>query len=148
MISLDPNFRDLVNCFNSRNVRYLLVGGYAVNYHGHERATKDFDLWIEPIEDNAQRVSLALQDFGFAASSVDPAKFTSEDKAFAFGREPFRVDLLTTLDGLTFADCYERRVEAVLDDLRLPVLSRNDLLRNKRASGRPRDLADVSELCG
>lgn len=148
MLSLNPHFRDLFECLNSAGVKYLVLGGYAVNYHGHHRNTKDVDVWIAVEAENAERVSKALQRFGFAAASVPPQKFLSKGHIFVFGREPFRVDILTDPSGVEFEDCYARRVETTLDGVRLPFIALDDLKVNKRASARPKDLADLEELPG
>lgn len=146
MIALDPNFRDLLSCFNSNNVRYLILGGYAVNFHGHHPNTKDFDVWIAIDEANAQQVSTALQQFGFSASSVPADLFRKQHQVFAFGREPFHIDILTSPSGVDFEAAYARRVETNVDGVVVPVISLSDLLTNKRASARTRDFADVEAL--
>jgi hypothetical protein len=146
MISLDPNFRDLLSCLNSAGVRYLVVGGYAVNFHGYHRNTQDIDVWIATDDANAERVAGALRSFGFPASSARAARFRSRGAIFSFGRPPFRVDLLTDPAGLEFDDCYARRVEADVDGLRVPVISLEDLVANKASAGRKKDLADVEKL--
>ena len=146
MISLNPNFRDLLEYLNSAAVRYLVVGGYAVNFHGHHRNTKDLDVWLARDPENAKRVSEALQAFGFAARSVPPAKFLRARYIHTFGRAPFRVDLLLGPAGIEFDPCYERRVEIVLDGIRVPFISLADLRTNKQASGRLQDLADLENL--
>src|SRR3954470_20939021 len=118
MLSLNQDFRDLLSCLNSAGVRYLLIGGYAVNFHGYTRNTKDIDIWIALEPDNARRVSKALQAFGFAASSVPYKKFLDATSIHAFGREPFRVDLLLRPSGLDFESCYPRRIEATLEGVK------------------------------
>lgn len=148
MTSLDPNFRDLFECFNFVGVRYLVLGGYAVNFHGHHRNTKGVDLWIAIAPDNAIRVSQALQRFGFPAASVPPQGFLKKGLIYAFGREPLRVDRLTDPSGVDFESCYERRVEGDLGGIRIPFISLDDLKSNKAASGRLRDLSDLENLPG
>ncbi len=148
MLTLNPDFKELLNFFNLRNVRYLMIGGYAVNYHGHHRNTKDIDLWIDPTAENAGSVSLALQDFGFSGKGVTPERFEILDKVYAFGRPPTRIDILTGPSGVNFSECYERRTECSIDGLRIAVISREDLIANKRSSARARDLSDVEELGG
>ena len=148
MISLDPNFRELLQLLNSEGVRYLVVGGYAVNFHGHHRNTKDLDVWITTDQQNAERVSRALQRFGFSAASVPATNFTQKGKIHMFGREPVRVDILTDPSGVDFDACYERRIEAELEGVRVPFLALADLRANKRAAGRTRDQADLESLPG
>lgn len=146
MLSLNPNFRDLLQLLNAEGVRYLVVGGYAVNFHGHHRNTKDLDVWIAVDLQNAERVSRALQRFGFSASSVPPSNFLQKGKIFVFGREPLRVDILTDPSGVDFGDCYPRRVEAELDGIIVPFISLADLRANMGAAHRTRDKADLEEL--
>lgn len=146
MTSLDPNFGDLLACLNSAGARYLLVGGYAVNYHGHHRNTKDLDVWIAVDAENAERIVSALRTFGFSARTVRSSMFRNKGTVYTFGREPFRVDLLTQPDGVEFDACYARRIDAEIDGVRVPMISLADLLANKLASGRPQDLADVKTL--
>jgi hypothetical protein len=123
-----------------------VVGGYAVNQYGYHRNTKDIDLWILVDPDNADRVSRALQKFGFPAASVPPANFLVTGRVHVFGREPFRVDLLTNPSGIDFAACYPRRVEVNLDGVQVPFIALADLRANKKASGRAKDLADLEGL--
>jgi hypothetical protein len=146
MRSLNSNFAALLSCFNSHGVIYMVIGGYAVNYHGYHRNTQDIDLWYWAEPRNAERVSLALQAFGFSASAVTPAQFLQLKSIFVFGRPPFRVDLVNTVDGVEFLECYPRRVEAELDGVRVPFISLPDLLTNKRAADRIKDRADVEGL--
>ena len=146
MRRLNQNFKDLLECLNSAGARYLVLGGYAVNFHGYHRNTKDFDVWIAIDPDNAGRVSIALQQFGFPTSSVPPSRFLERGVIHVFGREPLRVDILTDPSGVQFENCFARRVETTLDGVRIAFISLDDLRTNKRASGRPKDLADVDEL--
>lgn len=146
MLSLNQDFRDLLTCLNSAGVRYLVIGGYAVNYHGYHRNTKDIDIWIALEPGNARRVSTALQSFGFAAANVPYSRFLDVKAVHAFGREPFRVDLLLRPSGIDFESCYARRIEATLEGVRVPLISLEDLRQNKRASGRTKDLADIENL--
>jgi hypothetical protein len=146
MTSLDPNFKDLLECLNSAGVRYLVLGGYAVNFHGYRRNTKDFDVWIALDPDNAERVSVAMQRFGFSRASVPPEKFLTKGHILAFGREPLRVDIITDPSGVDFAICYEHRVEAMIEGVRIPFIALEDLKANKRSSGRLKDLADLENL--
>lgn len=145
-ISLDPDFREFIRLLNSEGVRYLLLGGYAVNYHGHHRFTGDIDFWIATDVDNASRVSRALQRFGFSPASVKPELFTEPVKVHMFGIKPVRVDLLTGPSGVDFEECYTRRVVDVLDGVEVSIIGLADLRRNKLASGRDKDLLDLKQL--
>src|SRR5947207_999675 len=102
MQKIHPDFLDLLKCLNSAGVRYLILGGYAVNFHGHHRNTADIDIWIAIDPENAARVSQALQAFGFAPTNVPPSQFTQRGPVFMFGRKPTRIDLLTSPSGVEF----------------------------------------------
>jgi Nucleotidyl transferase AbiEii toxin, Type IV TA system len=143
---LDPDFKEFIALLNSEGVRYLLLGGYAVNLYGHHRATGDIDFWIAIDAQNAQRVSKALQRFGFSPGSVKPEAFMEPNKVHMFGRSPTRVDLLSGPSGVEFDQCYARRISFNIDGVLVPVISLDDLLANKLASGRAKDLADVEVL--
>ncbi len=143
---LPSDFRDFLKLLNSRNVRYLLIGGYAVGYHGYSRATADMDLWIDIDPDNAARVVAALLEFGFASAELETALFLEEGKIVRMGVPPLRIEILTTISGVSFRDCYSHRVTAQIDGLEVPVISLEHLKINKRASGRFKDLADLDQL--
>lgn len=146
MENLDPNFRELLRCLNARGVRYMVVGGYAVNFHGHHRNTADIDLWITVDNENATKVSVALQQFGFSPESVPASMFLQRGKVFRFGSRPLLVDLITDPSGVDFEACYARRQEQDVDGLQVPFISLEDLKDNKRAAGRPKDIADLDAL--
>lgn len=144
---MDALTRDfLVSLFERHGVRFVVVGGYAVAAHGHPRYTKDINLWVEPAADNAVRVVAAINEFGFGGLGLTVDDFTEPDMVVQLGHEPGRVDLLTSVSGLVFAEVYPRRIAATFGTTVLPVLDRASLIANKRASGRPQDLADVAQL--
>ncbi len=145
---LTPDFRDLLTIFSSHRVEYLLVGGYAVGLHGHSRYTKDLDIWVQGDAANAARVAEAIREFGFDVAGLSADTFASgvRTKVVQMGITPNRIEIITSIDGVSFADCYPRRVELEWDGLEVPTISRDDLLANKLASGRPQDLADVDAL--
>jgi hypothetical protein len=145
-MSLSRDFKEFLRSFHSQGVEYLLVGGYAVGHHGHPRATGDMDLWIARAPTNAQRVLAALRDFGFASLPIDAASLSAPDQVIQLGMAPVRIDLLTSVTGLEFADCWAKRDDAVLDGVPVHVLAIEDLRTNKRATGRPRDLDDLERL--
>lgn len=145
-ISLDPNFREFIELLNSRGVRYLLIGGYAVNFHGHHRSTEAIDFWIAVDQQNAELVTNVLHEFGFDLPEIRPERFLETGRVHVFGREPVRFDLLTSPAGVEFDDCYSRRTVATLDGAEVPVISFDDLIRNKEASGRDQDILDVKKL--
>ena len=131
---------------NEEKVRYLLIGGYAVGFYGHPRATGDMDIWIALSENNATAVVRVLERFGFTHGEADKQLFLDEGNIIRMGFPPMRIEILNQIDGVNFDDCYSRRIENLFDDVLTPVISRQDLLTNKRASGRPKDLADIDAL--
>jgi predicted nucleotidyltransferase len=145
--SLNPNFKEFFESLNSAGVKYLLLGGYAVNYYGYHRATDDLDIWIALDKENAARLSEVMRKFGgFRASDVPPSLFLQKGKVFVFGREPVRIDILTGPSGIDFQECYARRQETTWDGVRVPIISLEDLRANKKASARAKDLADLEVL--
>jgi hypothetical protein len=132
---------------NSAGIRYLLLGGYAVNYYGYHRSTGDLDVWLAVDLENAAKTAEVLRTWGgFAADVVTPSTLLQKGKIFQFGRVPLRIDLLTDPSGVEFEACYARKTLAKLEGVEVPLISLEDLLVNKRASGRPKDLADVAGL--
>jgi hypothetical protein len=129
-------------------VEYLLVGAYALAAHGLPRATGNLDLWVKPEPENAKRVMVALERFGVPVNNLAPEDFTRKGAVVQIGAAPQRIDFMTTLEGVAFDFAWPRRLDIQLDGIRIPVLSRDDLATNKRAVGRPQDLADASWLEG
>jgi predicted nucleotidyltransferase len=146
MALLTPDFREFLGFLNENQVRYLLIGGYAVGLHGYPRYTKDLDIWIEISQDNARKVVKAIEDFGFASLGLTPEDFLKPGVFVQIGYPPVRIDLLTQPSGVEFAECYENREELEVDGLKIPLISLEDLRKNKRASGRSQDLADLERL--
>ncbi len=147
-IDLTADFRDLLRAFFAREVRFLLIGAYALAVHGRPRATGDLDLWVEPSRENAERAYAALRDFGAPLHDLRVEDLATPGVVFQVGVAPLRIDLLTRIDGVEFAAAWPRRVEASFDGLRVPVIGREDLITNKRATGRLQDRADVERLTG
>lgn len=145
-MTLDKDLLELLELFRSQDVEFLVVGGHAVAFHGHPRLTEDLDLFVRPDLDNGERIVRALRDFGFGSLAIAAADFRAEDRVIQLGRIPNRVDLLTRLYGVEFADAWERRVAARLDSAPVWMISREDLIRNKRATGRTQDVADAEFL--
>ena len=144
---MHPDFRDILLALNAQNARYLIVGGYAVGVHSEPRATKDIDLWIQTSADNSRAVYRALVAYGAPLAGVTPEDFDVRAKTgFQIGVAPVRIDILHHLDGVTFEEAWERRVNDALDGIPVCVISREDLITNKLSSGRPRDLLDVAEI--
>lgn len=146
MIRLPPDFLDLLTALNAAEAKYLLVGGHAVAFHGRPRATKDIDLWIEASPENAMRVMQALHEFGAPLGGLSAADLARPGHGFRMGSPPFRIEILTEVSGVTFADAWSRREASSIEGVPLFIISRQDLVANKRAAGRRQDLADVEAL--
>jgi predicted nucleotidyltransferase len=143
---LNRDFKECVASFNAQGVEYLVVGGYALAAHGHPRYTGDIDLWVQASPANARRVLAALQAFGFGGLNIEQADLLRPDQVIQLGYPPRRIDLLTSIDGVTFEGCWPHRIEVQIDGLVLPVIGLADLKANKRATGRPQDIADLHRL--
>jgi hypothetical protein len=142
-------FKELLSIFNARSVRYVVVGGYAVSLHAQPRSTQDIDILIAAEPDNAAAVFAALRDFGAPLEGLTPTDFAEHGKFFRMGRAPVAVDILVDIDGVDFEQAWRNRVEATVDPgsgLKAFFISREDLIANKLASGRPQDLADAEAL--
>lgn len=145
---LSRDFKEFIELLNAREVKYLIIGGYAVAFHGSPRNTKDIDIWLLIDPENAERVVRALGDFGFASLGLGPADFMEPDTIVQLGFAPNRIDLIMGAPGVDFGACYAARVETTIDGLVIPFIARNDLIENKKATGRLQDLADVEALGG
>ena len=143
---LSKDFKEFVALLNAHEAKYLVVGGYAMAVHGRPRQTGDLDIWLKRDHDNALRVTAALQDFGFGNLGLSVEDFEVPDQVVQLGYPPFRIDLLTAIDGVDFDAAWETRVEYVLGDLNIPFIGLDALKANKRASGRPRDIDDLENL--
>ncbi len=145
---LNPDYRDILSAFENAGVEYLLVGAYALAAHGQPRATGDIDLWVRPTSENAERLMLALKEFGAPLSQVDKEDFQTPDVVFQIGVSPRRIDILTSIKGVEFESAWADRLEVELEGAVIPVISREHFIQNKRALGRTQDLADVERLLG
>lgn len=143
---LSKDFKELLGLFNAKGIEYLIVGGYALAMHGHPRYTGDIDLWVFSDPGNAARISESLDEFGFNAVGLTVADFLKPNSVIQLGYPPSRVDILTSVDGLAFTEAWPRRLLVSVDGLMLPVISREDLITNKQASGRLQDKADLEKL--
>lgn len=128
------------------HVEYLLIGGYAVSYHGYPRATNDLDVWIAVHPNNANRLVQVVQAFGFATPELSAALFLQENAIIRMGRPPIRIELLTKISGVEFTECYARRLATAIDNVPVNLINLEDLKQNKRASGRYKDLNDLENL--
>ncbi|MCP4903269.1 MAG: hypothetical protein GY906_40425 [bacterium] len=145
-IHLPPDFKEFLRCLRGHSVRYLLVGGYAVGYHGYPRATMNIDVWIARNQKNAQRVVTALETFGFGGDTLDESLFLESDRVIRMGLPPMRIEILTEISGVEFDEAYSHRVQDQLDGVDVDLISLHHLKINKVAAGRAKDLADLEEL--
>jgi len=143
---LNRDFREFIESLNASGVRYLIIGGYAVAYHGHPRYTKDLDVWVEPTPENAERMVAALERFGFGSLGLTAADFLDPDKVIQLGQPPIRIDVVLGPAGVEFEACYASRQTQVIDGVAVNFLDLDSLRRNKAATGRPQDLADLEHL--
>jgi hypothetical protein len=146
MTRLQADFKDFLSLLNAHRVEYLLIGGYAVGYHGYPRATVDLDVWDAMRSENAARALAALRQFGFADPVLTTSLFLKADQIVRMGTPPFRIEISTTISGVDFATCYAHRVEATIDGVRVPVIDLAHLRLNKKAAGRFKDLDDLENL--
>jgi len=145
-IRLPPDFKEFLQLLNAHRVEYLLVGGYAVGYHGYPRATVDMDIWIGKGPATAEKMVEVLRQFGFDVPNLSADLFLREDQIVRMGTPPIRLEIFTSIPGVQFEDCYPSRVVDEVDGVRVNLISLQDLKTNKRASGRNKDLADLENL--
>lgn len=145
-MEIQQDFRDLLALFNEREVSYAIVGGYALAYHGAPRYTGDIDLLVEPDPDNAQRVVDALAEFGFGSLGLTAEDFSIMDRVIQLGYPPVRVDIITSITGVSWDEVAVGRVKGQYGDIQVYYLGLDQLLTNKRATGRKKDLADLEAL--
>ena len=142
----DRDALDLLRAFAAREVRYLLVGAHAHAYYGPPRATADVDLFVDPTPENAERIAAALDDFGLPLAGLDLSLLAVPGALLQMGEPPWRIDLNTELTGITFAEGWEGHPTVRLADVDVPVIAWEALVKNKRATGRPKDLLDLALL--
>ena len=145
-IHLPPDFKEFLKLLNSNQVEYLLVGGYAVGYHGYPRATADMDIWIAANLQNAEKLVLVLKEFGFDLPDLSSEIFQMPNKVIRMGVPPIRIELITSIDGVDFVECYISRIEDELDGVNVNLIDLEHLKINKQASGRYKDLNDLEHL--
>jgi predicted nucleotidyltransferase len=143
---LNQDFKEFIQSLNDNRVRYLVVGGYAVAFHGHPRYTKDIDIWIELGAENAANLIKALEQFGFGSLGLQESDFLAPNQVIQLGQPPNRIDLLCSVSGLEFAACYDSRVTVEIDGVPVSFIDLENLRKNKAASGRLQDLADLENL--
>jgi len=140
------HFKELLRKLNEHQVRYLIVGAYAVMKYTEPRYTKDLDVWVEATPDNAKRVFKALAAFGAPMNAVTVEDFSNSDLVFQIGIEPHRIDVMMQIKGLEFPEAWSRRFESEFEDVKINLVSKQDLLTSKVAAGRPQDLIDADRL--
>lgn len=145
---LNPDFIDILSAFTEEHVEYLLVGSYAMAFHGYARATGDIDLWIRPAIDNADRVIAALTRFGAPLADLTKNDLAMSGTVFQIGISPNRIDIITNIDAVDFERAWQYRESTNLGELSIPLISKDLLIKNKKATGRPKDQLDVLWLEG
>lgn len=140
---LNQDFIDILSAFSKEKVEFMVVGGYAVAFHGFVRGTGDFDLWIRISDENAERVWKALQSFGAPLFDLNKENLTAPAMVFQMGMPPYRIDIINKVDGIDFDEAWRNRTFVGLAGLEIPVVGKSDLLRNKRTMNRPKDQADI-----
>ncbi len=145
-IDLPPDFKEFLKLLNEKAVRYLLIGSYAVGYHGYPRATNDMDIWIAIGPDNANRVTTVLREFGFDLPELVPTLFLEKDRIVRMGNPPMRIEITTGISGVEFEECYTNRVTDTVDGVSVNIIDLVHLKINKKAAGRFKDLADLENL--
>ena len=146
MIRFPLDFKDFLKLLNKHRVEYLLIGGYAVGYHGYPRATADMDVWVAIRKDNAEKLVVVLREFGFGMPQVTEDLFLKENQVIRMGVPPMRIELLTTISGVSFDDCYSERITDVIDDVEVQIINLKHLKQNKKICGRYKDLDDLQHL--
>lgn len=145
-IHLPPEFREFLKSFNESRVEYLVIGGFAVGMHGYPRATGDLDVWVACHRENAERIVEALVKFGFSREALSTELFLIEHNIVRFGTPPVRIEIHLSISGVSFSEAIAHIVPCTLDGVTIPVISLPLLRKNKAASGRGKDLADLENL--
>jgi len=145
-IHLSEDFKDFLKLLNSRQVKYLVVGGYAVGIHGYPRYTADLDIWVSSEKGSAEGLADVVREFGFDLPEVAPELFQKADKIIRMGYPPDRIELFTTISGVSFDDCFKQRHTLDIDGIPVSFIGLKQLIINKKAAGRHRDLDDVEHL--
>ncbi len=143
---LSQDFREFIELLIKNKAEYLIVGGYAVGIHGHPRYTGDLDIWLNPTLQNAAQILKSINEFGFSSFKLTIEDLTKPGNVIQLGHPPFRIDLLTEIDGVTFEECFINRKEVKIEDIKVNFIGYNDLLKNKKETGRPRDIDDIDNL--
>ena len=145
-MELDKDFKEFIELLNEHKVKYLIIGGYAVNLHGYPRYTKDIDFWLWMTRPNIKKLMKAIKEFGFGSLNLEIEDFMTPENIIQLGYEPHRIDLLVEVEGVNFEECYQRRTEVKVEGVEVQFLSLQDLITAKRKAGRLQDLADAEQL--
>ena len=145
-MEVQKDFRELLELFNKHNVEYMIVGGYALAFHGVPRYTGDLDIFVRPDSLNARHIITALEDFGFKSVGLTSADFEKPDNVIQLGVPPVRVDIVTSLTGISWKSAFENRIRGRYGDVQVQYIGREQFIRNKRSIGRLKDLSDIEAL--
>jgi hypothetical protein len=145
-LQLPPDFKEFLKLLNDHEVRYLLIGGYAVGYLGYPRATEVLDIWVAIHPENGQKLVSALKVFGFDDPALTPELFLQTPKIVRMGFPPMRLEITTSISGVDFDECYQKRIVDTLDGIEVNLIDLEHLKKNKKASGRAKDIADLENL--
>ena len=143
---VEQDFKEFFALLNKNNVQYLIVGGYAYSYYAEPRFTKDIDVFIATSIENAEKIMIALQEFGFNNVGLNAADFLESGRTIQLGQAPIRIDIITSIDGVLFDQAWQNRIEGKFGDIPAFFIAKHDLIKNKRAAGRLQDIADIDKL--
>ena len=143
---LNSDYKDMLQVLLDNGVKFLMVGAYAMGVHGYPRATGDIDIWVETSAENSERVYRSMAAFGAPLHEIDETTFATPGIVFQIGVAPRRIDIITAISGVEFDDAYQQRQIVEIEDLSIPILSLDDLIKNKRATGRDKDRLDADQL--
>ena len=146
MIRLPKDFSEFLKLLNSKQIEYLLIGGWAAGYYGYPRATGDMDIWISRKKENAVKIVEVFKEFGFDVPTLSIELFTKKNQVTRIGIPPMRIEILTTISGVSFEECFNNRQTVTLDNVNINFINLQDLKKNKAASGRYKDLDDLEKL--
>lgn len=142
----EQDFIDFIELLNEQQVKYMVVGAFALSFHGRPRHTGDLDIWIKPDAENAGKMVKVIEEFGFGQLGLNDEDFLRENYVTQLGYPPLRIDILNAISGVNFDDAFHTRLETEIDGLQISFISAEDLIRNKRCVGRPKDLGDIDAL--
>ncbi|HAB54269.1 MAG: hypothetical protein A2315_07675 [Ignavibacteria bacterium RIFOXYB2_FULL_35_12] len=148
MIQLPKDFSEFLKLLNSKQVEYLVIGGWAVGFYGYPRATGDMDIWVSRSEENASKIVETMNEFGFNVPNLSPDLFTKENQVTRLGVPPIRIEILTTISGVSFNECFNNRQTVLMNEVNINIIGLEDLRKNKASAKRYKDLDDFEKLSG